>query len=245
MLNFLRRVPLFEGLDEVDLARVLAVARLEHHPAGRVLFHEGDPVDAFYLVREGAVTVFRDAFGKPQQVLARLGEGGFFGEPGLLERVHRVASARTAVPSAVLRIDKDDLLCLLADHPPLALRLQNEVIRALGQSVSALVGLTRKEDVRIRLGVAVEAVLPDGARLPLTLENLSAGGVGLSGAPAEWRPDAAVSFDLAPPGDAPLLAVDGTVRWREADQVGIAFAAPSDELTKAVHRALRRLLATV
>ena len=52
-----------------------------------VLFREGDPVDAFYIVHDGLVTVFRDQEGKPQQVLARLEEGGFFGEMGLFLRL--------------------------------------------------------------------------------------------------------------------------------------------------------------
>jgi CRP/FNR family transcriptional regulator, anaerobic regulatory protein len=243
MLNFLRRIPLFRDLEEVDLARVLAVARLERYAAGELVFREGEPVDALYLVREGTVTVFRDAPGKPQQVLARLREGGFFGETGLLERVRRIASARASAPTTVLRIDKGDLLCLLADYPPLELRLRNEVIRALGHGVSALMGLTRKGDVRIRLGVEVEAVLPDGARLPLRLENLSAGGLGVTGAPEAWRLETPVRFGLAPPGEPPILAVDGTVSWREGEQAGIAFAAPSQQLADKVHRALRRLLA--
>ena len=243
MLNFLRRIPLFSDLEEVDLARVLAVARLERYAAGELLFREGEPVDALYLVREGAVTVFRDAPGKPQQVLARLREGGFFGEMGLLERVRRVASARTAGPTTLLRIDKDDLLCLLADHPPLELRLRNEVIRRHGRNVTALRGVARQEDVRIRLGVEVEAVLPDGARLPLRLENLSAGGLGVTGAPEAWRLETPVRFGLAPPGEPPILAVEGTVSWREGEQAGIAFAAPSPDLADTVHRALRRLLA--
>src|SRR5688572_20418397 len=78
--EFLRSVSLFQDLDEEDLARLTGLAREVSVPHHTVLFREGDPVDAFYLVRSGSVTVFRDAKGKPLQVLARLEEGGFFGE---------------------------------------------------------------------------------------------------------------------------------------------------------------------
>ena len=54
--DFLRRVPLFQDLDPAQLARLAEMAREESHPGHQLLFCEGDAVDTFYLVREGAVT---------------------------------------------------------------------------------------------------------------------------------------------------------------------------------------------
>ena len=82
--DFLRRVTLFTDLDDGQLGALASLVKEESHPAYQLVFREGDPVDAFYIVREGLVTVFRDEPGRPLQVLARLEEGGFFGEMGLL-----------------------------------------------------------------------------------------------------------------------------------------------------------------
>jgi CRP-like cAMP-binding protein len=240
--EFLRRVPLFQDLDPAELARVAEMAREESHPGHELLFREGDAVDAFYLVREGVVTVFRAAQGRPMQILGRLEPGGFFGEMGLLNRARRLASARTLGPTTLLRIAKDDLIALLADNPGLELKLRAEVIRRHGLNVSALLGLAGQRDVRIRLGVPAQIELPDGERLTVEIENLSLGGVALDRVPPGWRSGQEVTFLLGPPGEAPALAVSGTVTWREGAAAGIAFADGKVADEGVIYRALRRFL---
>ena len=242
LTEFLRRVPLLQDLDEAQLARLAALARVEEHPTNHVLFREGDAVDAFYLVRSGCVTVFRDARGKPLQLLARLEEGGFFGEMGLLNKARRLATARTLGPTTVLRIDKADLLGVLADNPGLELKFRAEVIRRHGMNVSALLGLAGQRDVRIRLGVDAVMEMEDGARLSVTLENLSLGGVGLSGAPETWQTGQEVHFRLGLAGEPEILNVRGTVTWREGDTIGVAFAPDAAGNALLIQRALRRFL---
>ena len=245
--EFLRNVSLFSDLDESQLVRVESCARQERIPAKRVIFREGDPVDAFYLVEDGLVTVFREATGKPLQVLARLEAGGFFGEMGLLnDKARRFASARTSLPSTLLRIERKDLLDLLASNPGLELKFRAEVVRRHGLNVSALLALAGQRDVRIRLGVEAVADLPDGTRLPVVLENLSLGGVGLSRVPSTWTRGLPVRFSLGTAAESGILNVEGTVMWREDDVIGIAFTAGEDGVPNAdatlIYRALRRFL---
>jgi CRP/FNR family cyclic AMP-dependent transcriptional regulator len=240
--DFLRKVSLFADLEEDQLERLAGCAGEESYPANHVLFREGDPVDSFYLVREGGVTVFRDTKGKPIQLLARLEEGGYFGEMGLLNRARRLASARTAGPTRLLRIGKTDLLQVLADNPGLELRFRAEIIRRHGVNVSSLLGLAGQRDVRIRLGVPADASFDDGTRVELTLENLSLGGVAVSGLAGGWPKGQRTQFSLAPRGQSPILDVAGTVTWREGDAAGVAFDAlrPGEEAI--IYRALRRFL---
>jgi CRP-like cAMP-binding protein len=241
--DFLRTVTLFKDLDDEQTARLAAVVIVERHPAYDLVFREGDPVDAFYVVQEGLVTVFRDEQGKPQQVLARLETGGFFGEMGLLnDKARRYASARTAAPAVLLRVDKPDLIGLLRDNPALELKLRAEVIRRHGMNVSALLGLAGQRDVRIRLGVPAVLELEDGTRLSVMLENLSLGGVGLSGVPATWQTGLPLSFRLGRPGELTILGVNGSVSWREGDTVGIAFAPEAAGDPVLINRTLRRFM---
>jgi CRP-like cAMP-binding protein len=240
--DFLRKVALFADLDDRQLERLVALVREEDYPGNHILFREGDPVDAFYLVEEGGVTVFRDAKGKPLQLLARLEAGGYFGEMGLLNRAGRLASARTAGPTRLLRIAKADLLQLLADNPGLELRFRAEIIRRHGMNVSALLGLAGQRDVRIRLGVPADIVLQDGTRRELTLENLSLGGIALSGVASHWQNGERVQFAIAPRGQAPILDIVGTLSWSEGDTAGVAFdpLRPGEEAL--IYKALRRFL---
>lgn len=243
MNDFLRKIPLFVDLDDAQLGRLAGVMKEERDPAYKLIFREGDGVDAFYIVRSGMVTVFRDVPGKPQQVLARLEEGGFFGEMGLLnDKARRFASARTAAPTVLLRVEKPDLIRILAANPGLELKFRAEVIRRHGMNVSALLGLAGQRDVRIRLGVDAVMEMDDGARLSVVLENLSLGGVGLSGVPITWQTGQAVHFRLGLAGELEILDVRGTVTWREGDTIGIAFSPDAAGDALLIQRALRRFL---
>src|SRR3954454_8538600 len=164
------------------------------------------------------VTVFRDVAGKPQQVLARLEEGGFFGEMGLLnDKARRYASARTAAPTVLLRVEKPDLIKVLAGNPALELKFRAEVIRRHGMNVSALLGLAGQRDVRIRLGVPAVLELPDGARLSVMRATPSLGSAVLSGVPATLQTGLPLSFGPGRPGEPTILDVNGSVSWREGD----------------------------
>ena len=57
MKDFLRRISLFKELDDEQLGRLASLMEEERHPAYKLIFREGDPVDAFYMVREGMVTM--------------------------------------------------------------------------------------------------------------------------------------------------------------------------------------------
>lgn len=241
--DFLHRISLFSDLDENELLRLEGMIREEPCPAKKVIFREGDAVDAFYIVRDGLVTVYREEKGKPLQVLARLEAGGYFGEMGLLnDKARRFASARATLPSELLRIEKADLIQLLAEIPILELKFRAEVIRRHGMNVSALLSLAGQRDVRIRLGVDALVTLEDGTSMPVKLENLSIGGVGLSGGPAGWDVRQTVRFTLGLPAEPSLLDVHGTVTWKEEATVGIAFDPEVIADPNRVHRALRRFL---
>jgi CRP-like cAMP-binding protein len=241
--EFLRKISLFAELEEAQLERLAGLVKEERHPAYELIFREGEPVDAFYVVRDGLVTVYRDESGQPQQVLARLEEGGFFGEVGLLnDKARRYASARTAAPTTLLRLDKPDLFQVLAANPGLELRFRAEIIRRHGLNVSALLALAGQRDVRIRLGVPALLELEDGTPLPVVLENLSLGGVGLSGVPAGWQAGHLVKFRLGLPAEPPILEVSGSITWREIDTVGIAFGPEAAGNAALIQRVLRQFL---
>lgn len=241
--EFLRSINLFRELEEPQIQRLAEIAREESVPTRKVIFREGDPVDAFFLVKEGLVTVFREEKGKPLQVLARLEPGGFFGEMGLLnDKARRIASARTAMPTVLLRIEKDDLIKLLAENPMLELKFRAEVIRRHGMNVSALLGLAGQRDVRIHLSSPARVHLDDGTTLDVALENLSLGGLGLSGVPPDWHLKQPVRFSLAVPGEPPVLRVIGVITWKENDAVGIAFGPDTSGDAALIHRVVRIFL---
>jgi CRP-like cAMP-binding protein len=122
----LRAIPLFEGLSEAGLERLVASsAEIECEP-GQVLALPGDPGSGMYVVLDGTVSVeVRGGFH------AELGPGSFFGEVALLVPSGRVARVRAATHARCLSIARDDVLGLLESEPSLAVKMLRELARRL------------------------------------------------------------------------------------------------------------------
>ena len=104
---------------------------------GQVIFREGKPGAAAYVVQEGSVEIFKH-IGDTEVVLGCINPGGLFGEMALIDDKPRMASAR-AVSRTVLigitrtqlsqKLDKSDSLVrailriLLGNHRQMARRL--------------------------------------------------------------------------------------------------------------------------
>lgn len=104
---------------------------------GQVIFREGKPGAAAYVVQEGKVEIFKH-IGDTEVVLGAIEPGGLFGEMALIDDKPRMASAR-AVSRTVLigitrtqlsqKLDRSDSLVrailriLLGNHRQMARRL--------------------------------------------------------------------------------------------------------------------------
>ncbi len=217
----LRRVALFEDLDEGELARLNRRFVELEVPRHAMVVHDGEPSTGLYVVREGALAVFRQTVGKPVQLLAQLGPGESFGELGIFGEGRHMASVRANEPSRILRITRRDLLDFFGDHPEIEQKLQLAAARRHLANVTAMLELGRRREVRIYLGQPVRLEVAEGEVVSAVLENLSLNGLCLDGAPAEWQPGLNVRFGLGLREG--LLRLKGRVLWRREDTVGLLF----------------------
>src|ERR1700737_1181568 len=86
------------------MSDMLAAGSLDHlvrrHPAGTMLFREGDKGEKMYVIPSGKVNIWKQ-ISDSEIPLAVLGSGEFFGEMALLEGLPRSAGA-TVVEEALL-----------------------------------------------------------------------------------------------------------------------------------------------
>jgi len=106
--------------------------RLIQLAAGEILFSQGDPGDALYVVAWGEIAVLA-----PQEI-ARLSEGEFFGEIALLADRPRNATVRATVDSQVLAIDR----ALLGDLVAGSTELLKVLLRFLRERLVATLAET-------------------------------------------------------------------------------------------------------
>ena len=117
-------MPLFAGLDRVTLAKLAARFERVRFGAGELVFQEGDPGDAFYVVLHGT---FSDFVGAPDTGgdtrLATRGPGATFGDIALLSNRPRSTTVRADAAAEALRLERGRFLELVAQEPAVALAI--------------------------------------------------------------------------------------------------------------------------
>lgn len=110
----LAATPLFAELSPAALEALVEQLELVHLSPREVLFHEGDPGDALYVVVEGEVAAMAE--GPPRVEMQRLGPGAFIGEVALMTDQPRTATISAIDDAELLRIDRVTLSNVLANH---------------------------------------------------------------------------------------------------------------------------------
>ncbi len=110
----LASTPLFAGLSQEALGALVQQLTLVQLGKGEILFREGDPGDALYVICEGEVSVAAE--GPPRVEMARMTAGAFIGEVALMTDQPRSATVTATLDAELLRIDRKTLAAVLARH---------------------------------------------------------------------------------------------------------------------------------
>jgi CRP-like cAMP-binding protein/thioredoxin reductase/Fe-S-cluster-containing hydrogenase component 2 len=155
---------LFPDLPESVLWRLAGRATLERLDAGQVVFREGEPGDAFYLIRSGQVKISKTSGGK-DLVLSYLVAGNFFGETALLPNAPRTATVTTIFPAELIRLGHDDFERFLAAHPELragiVAKLEDRRIASLIAEAAPLTGSVLSDLIREEVVMGTQALFID------------------------------------------------------------------------------------
>jgi CRP/FNR family cyclic AMP-dependent transcriptional regulator len=171
--------PIFEVLDGPTRHAVLAAARRRSFGSGEVIFHEGDPADAFHVIDSGLVAIRSSTPLGDTATFTVLGPGEFFGEVALVTAQKlRTASAVAKTATRTISLHRDDLERLRSEHPAvtelLLVALAGHIARLSTQLVDAYYVPVNKRIYRRLLHIA-DVVGPDGGTvtLPLTQDDLA------------------------------------------------------------------------
>ncbi|MFC4237145.1 Crp/Fnr family transcriptional regulator [Thalassospira xianhensis] len=76
------------------------------YAAGQVIFREGKPGSAAFVVQEGRVEIYKTMNGDEEVILGRIEAGGLFGELALVDNEPRMASARACERTVLIAINR-------------------------------------------------------------------------------------------------------------------------------------------
>lgn len=134
-VDLLRRIPLFADIDPAKL-KLLAFTseRLSFEP-GQILFEQGDPGDAAYVVLSGEADILVDNESGRIKV-ATIDANDFIGEIAILCDIPRTATVQASNKLETLKIKKEHFMDLLAEFPEMAI----EIMRVLAHRLAVTTG---------------------------------------------------------------------------------------------------------
>lgn len=90
---------------------------------GDVIFREGEPSGAAFLITSGRVEIVRERKDGHPEVLAVLGKGEYFGEMGAIEEKPRSATAVAKGAVSCMSVSRDEFMDILLNRPQEAIDL--------------------------------------------------------------------------------------------------------------------------
>lgn len=107
----LEAVELLKSLTPEQLARIASIAREVRFPPGKVIFEPNQPLDALYVIVDGAVDLSKNG-----DLLHTARQNEVLGAWALFDEDPMPVAARTVEDTRLLRIGRDDFYDLLSDN---------------------------------------------------------------------------------------------------------------------------------
>lgn len=174
-----RRLPIFTGLDEARIRRLLDQAVVRPFGRNAVLFVQDEPATRFYVILDGWVRLYRQTSEGQESTIAVYARGDSFAEAAILQSGVFPVTAVVVDDARLLVIEAEPFLRHLQADPKLCLNMMASMFNHLRRLVQQVEQLTvrssteRLADFLLKLapaGKAGEAVV----RLPLDKAMIAA-----------------------------------------------------------------------
>ena len=134
-LEIVQSTRLFAALDGDTLRNLLGGSLPRSYPKGQILFQHGDPADAFYVVLDGWVKVFRATPSGEEAVFGVFARGETFAEAALFLGGAYPASAEVVEDARLLCVRGPAFRDRLLQQPEICLSMLSAMSRHLHQIV--------------------------------------------------------------------------------------------------------------
>lgn len=143
IVKILEKVPIFEGLNLVELKKIEIITHEREYMDKEVIFHEKEPGAGMYIIKAGRIKLSKKTEAK-EIFLMSMTDGNFFGEIALLDESPRSATATSDGKTKILGFYRPDFLDLLKREP----KLGSKVLLKLSQMIATRLRNTTETRVK-------------------------------------------------------------------------------------------------
>jgi CRP-like cAMP-binding protein len=122
-LDIVSQITIFHGLNPVTVQRVIAPATVVTLDERELLFRQGEPATAFFIVLDGWIKLYRITLSGEEAVLLILTRGGSFAEAVAFTSSNYPATAEAVSDTRVVRIPADHVVRCIREDPDIALAM--------------------------------------------------------------------------------------------------------------------------
>lgn len=123
--GWLKNIPLFYSLNQDKLEQLATEFTIQTNSSNEIVIKQNCPAEKFYIIVAGAVEVFTQRKDGSKQILAKLSDGDYFGEIGLLFDTLTNAFVKTKANTVFLTLHFQQFRVFFKNLPQ---RLQQELL---------------------------------------------------------------------------------------------------------------------
>jgi len=142
-VEFLKKIPLFKELTEHQIESIKKISTIKNYDKGETIFSPYDRAEFFFVLKSGAVKVFKTSKGK-EQIIRIFDKPNLFGEAASFTGTNFPAWAETIEDSEILLIPRKEFLEIIRNDPEIGMKLLSVMAQRLIHLTNVIESLSLK-----------------------------------------------------------------------------------------------------
>ncbi|MDQ9171205.1 Crp/Fnr family transcriptional regulator [Oxalobacteraceae bacterium R-40] len=165
--SFLAQLPLFNELEETELAQIAEHTTELHVAKGDRIFERGDPCTGFHTVVYGRVKLFFTSSQGNEKVVEIIGPGHSFGEALMFMNKPYIVTAQAVADTMLLHVAKDAIMNEIERHPGFACKMLAGLSRRLHGLICDVEAYSLNSGTQRVIGYLLKEIQQDGEKVDL------------------------------------------------------------------------------
>ncbi len=131
MKNDLKKIFLFDDLDDETVDKISSFSSLVKVPKNGILFYEGDFSNSLYILKKGIVKLYKSTSNAKEVVLKYFSDNELIAEVANFEEINYPATALAFTDIEVIKIDFALLKEIIFEKPELSYKIMTSLIKKI------------------------------------------------------------------------------------------------------------------